>query len=250
LLSLIAAVVAFAAALAGVAQFVIDRLDGGDAPTLAKCLAKAHTEPSAAKTIDSWYCETQFASFWTRGRPTMLADNKQLLRTRFAYVDPSKNRDHLGFTTESLADPHGPQEGAKLSRLFHDFPRYSQQFAAVVGQVRYLSKLSTSASGWTYWVVQFGTIREPGGLVYARFSKPSNWTPPPQHRCVVGLIDAIPIARGYTETAGSPGTQDVIYELATQFHCYPPADLKDVGAIQRDPALGPYLKKGMDPDAW
>jgi len=44
---------------------------------------------------------------------------------------------------------------------------------------------------------------------------------------------------------------DVIYEMATRFGCYGRNEVIRLGkAIQKDGGLAPYLKKGMDPNAW
>jgi hypothetical protein len=234
-------------------NFVSERREARAAApkSLDACLERANDTSFLTLAIDTWYCETQFADLWTRGGPTMLEDNRSKVAQYFDYLDPRQDRDDLGFTDETTRDTNGLAGGGKLSRLFNDFPRYSGSFALVSGQVRRLTKLAADEAAWTDWVVQLGTRRQAGILIYARFSKPSAWTPPPENKCTVGIIEGLPIARGYTETVGGPGTQELIYELATSFACFSARQVADATErFRRDPKLKPYFDRGRDPNAW
>lgn len=219
--------------------------------SLSNCLRGASQREFAEFAIDTWYCETEFANFWRQTKPTMLPANKPVLREYFAHLDPRRDRQDLGVTDQAREDP-GAVEGFKLTRLFNDWPSYESRFAGVIGRVAELRKLSQHGS-WSDWVVQLATDRDDGVLLYARFSVAADWKPRPQSKCDVGFVEGIPVARGYTNGAGTnTGSYDVIYEMATMFACFSRQEALQMGREirRRSPELVPSLERGMDPDAW
>jgi len=119
------------------------------AANMQTCLDRASASQFSDLAINTWYCETEFATLWRHGKPAMFTRNKSVLGKYFSYLDPREDRQGLSFTEDTLTDTVGLAGGAKLSRLFHDFPTYEGRFSLVGGQVRDLRKLSSAEGGWT-----------------------------------------------------------------------------------------------------
>jgi hypothetical protein len=186
--------------------------------TADQCVAKADKQSSAQYWIDVIYCDTQFANFWDRP-PTMLTPNKEPLRRNWSRLNPQRDYSvTTPYLPESIGSGAGPKRNDyNLHRIFEEFPLYSSHFDLIVGQVHNPTLLEETH--WSDWVVQLGTVQDPGVLLYARFSKPKGWRPP--KNCDLAVVEGMPIAYGTTDQQGGLIKYQVMYVLASDFLCSP-----------------------------